>query len=161
MNNTYILTLQNSIRVVESVSHTLESKGSVRHCCKGHIKSIFSKTLAKTECFKEKWSNFSNGAFFINITIDSVREPDANFDYNRDWLAQFIFLVINKMMLIKKLYENSREYAVINFECRQVNDIILQPKKWTILHAKILCWIHIFRTCSWNIHQFWAHCFIW
>ena len=54
--------------MVELAGHTLESKGSIRYCRKKSIQSLYSlKHLSKMTVLKK------NGAFFINITIDSVR----------------------------------------------------------------------------------------
>ena len=54
--------------------HSLESKGSIRYYSKRTHFDMFRShlSLSNTKVLKKK------GTFFINITMDSIRKPEAN-----------------------------------------------------------------------------------
>ena len=49
------------------------------------------------------------------------------------WLAQFIFLLIHKIMLIKTVLKFR---GIFSDKCSEINVIVLPPKKWKILYLK-------------------------
>ena len=74
-----------------------------------------------------------------------------------NWLHLF-FLSYIKLWLSHTF--NSEDYSAKNFECSEINGVVLPNKKWATFDPNL----YIVYKCSdhiKNIHQFWAHCFIW